>query len=98
MSKKLHPIKRTCRVKALVCFVTRKLVKFTKYAKAELNRRYQITLKSSFASANVMPTTLSSIMSVVGSRKITAIGAIYRRRFIELSFSLNINKIKKSIT
>ena len=28
---------------------------------------------------------------VAGSRKITAIGAIYRRRLIEFSFSLNID-------
>jgi hypothetical protein len=45
-------------------------------------------LTSSLARARVMPTTFSSIMSVAGSRKTTAIGAMYRRRFIEFSFSL----------
>jgi hypothetical protein len=35
-----------------------------------------------------MPTTLSSIKIVAGSKKITAIGAMYNNRFIELSFSL----------
>lgn len=34
-----------------------------------------------------MPTTLSSIKIVAGSKKITAIGAMYNNRFIELSFS-----------
>ena len=81
-------INLTWRVKALVCLVTTKLVRFTKYAKAELNSKYQIILISSLASAIVMPTTLSSIMIVAGRRRTTAIGAMYRRRFIELSFSL----------
>lgn len=78
----------TWRVKALVCFVTKKLVKFTKYAREELKSKYQIILISSLASVIVTPTTSFSIHSVTGSRNSTAIGAMYRRRFIELSFSL----------
>ena len=78
----------TCRVNALVCFVTKKLVKLTKYAKQELNNSNQTIVKSFFASWIVMPTTLSSIKIVAGSKKITAIGAMYNNRFIELSFSL----------
>lgn len=78
----------TCRVSALVCFVTKKLVKLTKYAKQELNNSNQTIVKSFFASWIVMPTTLSSIKIVAGSKKITAIGAMYNNRFIELSFSL----------
>lgn len=69
-------------------FVTRKLVRLTKYASDELKRRYQMILISSLASASVIPTTLSSIISVAGSKKTTAIGAIYKRRFMEFSFSL----------
>lgn len=78
----------TCRVRALVCFVTKKLVRLTKYAKEELNSRYQTILISSLARARVIPTTSSSMMSVAGSRNTTAIGAMYMRRFIEFSFSL----------
>ena len=78
----------TWRVRALVCFVTKKLVKFTKYARAELNSRYQTIFISSLASASVIPTTFSSIKSVAGSKNTTAIGAMYKSRFIEFSFSL----------
>jgi hypothetical protein len=35
-----------------------------------------------------VPTTLSSIKIVAGSKRRTAIGAMYKSRFIELSFSL----------
>jgi hypothetical protein len=68
--------------------VTKKLVRFTKYASDELNNKYQMILTSSLARVRVMPTTFSSIISIAGSRKTTAIGAMYRRRFIEFSFSL----------
>lgn len=78
----------TCRVSALVCLVTKKLVKLTKYDKQELNSSNQTIVKSFFASSIVTPTTLSSIKIVAGSKKITAIGAMYNNRFIELSFSL----------
>ena len=78
---------RTCRVSALVCLVTKKLVKLTKYDKQELNKSNQTIVKSFFASSIVTPTTLSSIKIVAGSKKITAIGAMYNNRFIELSFS-----------
>jgi hypothetical protein len=71
-----------------VCFVTKKLVKFTKYASEELNSKYQMILTSSLARARVIPTTFSSMISVAGSKNTTAIGAMYRRRFIEFSFSL----------
>lgn len=81
-------MEHTWRVKALVYFVTKKLVKFTKYAKEELNRRYKINLESSLASASVTLITFFSIMIVAGSIKMTAIGAIYRRRFMEFNFSL----------
>lgn len=74
-----------------MCFVTKKLVRFTKYAKAELKSRYQMILMSSLARARVRPTTFSSINSVAGSRSRTAIGAMYRRRFIGFSFSLEQN-------
>lgn len=69
-------VEHTWSVKALVCLVTKKFVKFTKYARVELNNRYHISLKSSLASAIVMPTTFSSITNVAGSNKITAIGAM----------------------
>lgn len=84
-----HKWRFTWRVRALVFFVTKKLVKLTKYAREELNSRYQMILISSLASANVIPTTFASIKSVAGSRSITAIGAMYRRRFIEFNFSLD---------
>lgn len=45
-------------------------------------------LISSIASARVIPITLSSKKSVAGSKNTTAIGAIYKRRFMEFSFSL----------
>jgi hypothetical protein len=64
------------------------LVKFTKYASEELNSKYQMILTSSLARARVIPTTFSSMISVAGSKNTTAIGAMYRRRFIEFSFSL----------
>jgi hypothetical protein len=75
-----------------VCFVTKKLVRFTKYASAELNSKYQMILLSSLARATVIPTTFSSMTSVTGSKITTAIGAMYRRRFIEFSFSLEEKK------
>lgn len=71
-----------------MCLVTKKLVKFTKYANAELKIRYHRILTSSLASASVMLTTFSSIRSAAGRRNATATGAMYIRRFIELSFSL----------
>ena len=82
----------TWRVRALVCFVTKKLVRFTKYASAELNSKYQMILTSSLARASVIPTTFSSMISVNGSKITTAMGAMYRRRFIEFSFSLEEKK------
>lgn len=63
---------RIWRVKAVVCLVTKKFVKFTKYANAELNKRYHTIFVSFLASAVVMPTTFSSIYSVAGSKKTTA--------------------------
>jgi hypothetical protein len=91
----------TCRVSALVCLVTKKLVRLTKYAKQELNNSSQTIVKSFLASSIVMPTTLSSIKIVAGSKKRTAIGAMYKSRFIELSFSLirkeNTNEKTKEI-
>jgi hypothetical protein len=58
-------------------------------------------VKSFLASSIVMPTTLSSIKIVAGSKKRTAIGAMYKSRFIELSFSLirkeNTNEKTKEI-
>lgn len=80
--------RHTWSVNALVCLVTKKLVRFTKYASEELNSRYQMIFLSSRARARVMPTTFSSMKSAAGSRKTTAIGAMYRRRFMEFSFSL----------
>jgi hypothetical protein len=53
-------------------------------------------VKSFFASSIVTPTTLSSIKRVAGSKRITATGAIYKSKFIELSFSLQHGKIVKS--
>jgi hypothetical protein len=48
-----------------------------------------------------MPTTLSSIKIVAGSKRRTEIGAMYKSRFIELSFSLlrkdNTNEKPKEI-
>ena len=76
-----------------MCLVTKKFVKLTQYAKAELKSRYQIILISSLARATVMPTTFSSIISVAGSKNTTATGAMYSRRFIEFSFSLEKIKI-----
>jgi len=86
--KKLKKMGHTWRVKALVCLVTKKLVKFTKYASEELNSRYQTILESLLARSTVISNTLSSINSVAGSKKTIAIGAMYSRRFIEFSFSL----------
>lgn len=79
----------TWRVKALVCLVTRKFVKLTRYAKAELKRRYQTMLTSFLAREIVIPTTLSSINNVAGSKITTATGAMYNKRFMEFSFSLS---------
>jgi hypothetical protein len=45
------------------------------------------------ASSIVMPTTLSSMKMVAGSKRITAIGAMYKSKFIELSFSLQNGRI-----
>jgi hypothetical protein len=53
-------------------------------------------VKSFFASSIVTPTTLSSIKRVAGSKRITATGAMYKSRFIELSFSLQDGRIVKS--
>ena len=78
----------TWSVNALVCFVTKKLVKLTKYANAELNISNHKILESSLASEIVIPMTSSSIMIEAGRRNATATGAMYIRRFIELSFSL----------
>lgn len=80
--------RHTCRVNALVCFVTKKLVKLTKHAKQELNSRYQIMLKSVLASSIVTAITSSSMKIVAGTKRITAIGAMYMSRFMELIFSL----------
>lgn len=82
--------RNTCRVRALVCFVTKKLVKFTKYASDELKSRYHTILKSSLASAIVIPITLLSMNNEAGRRNATATGAMYIRRFIEWSLSLEI--------
>lgn len=71
-----------------MCFVTKKLVKLTRYAKQELKRSNHKILESSLASEIVIPTTSSSIMIEAGRRNATATGAMYIRRFIELSFSL----------
>ena len=81
----------TWRVKALVCLVTKKLVKFTKYASDELKSKYQTILISFLARATVILTTFSSINRAAGNKKTTAIGAMYSSRFIELSFSLQKN-------
>jgi hypothetical protein len=93
--KETKNVGHTCRVKALVCLVTKKLVKFTKYASEELKSRYQTILESCLARATVISKTLSSINSVAGSKKTTAIGAMYSSKFIEFSFSLK--KKKKRI-
>lgn len=69
-------MEHTWRVKALVLLVTKKLVKFTKYAKAELKSRYHTIFISFLARAIVIPTTFSSISSVAGSKNTTAIGAM----------------------
>lgn len=71
-----------------MCLVTKKLVKLTKYASEELNIRYHKNSTSCLASAIVIPTTSFSIISAAGRRNIAATGAMYMRRFIELSFSL----------
>lgn len=78
----------TWSVNALVWFVTKKLVKLTKYAREELKRSNHKIFESSLASAIVIPTTSSSIIIEAGRRNATATGAMYMRRFIELSFSL----------
>lgn len=90
--KETKNVGHTCRVKALVCLVTKKLVKFTKYASEELKSRYQTILESCLARATVISKTLSSINSVAGSKKTTAIGAMYSSKFIEFSFSLKKKK------
>ena len=78
---------RTCSANALVCFVTKKLVKLTGYYKQELNNSNQTIVKSFLTSSVVTPTTLSSIKRVAGSKRMRTIGAMYKSRFIELSFS-----------
>ncbi|KAJ6726965.1 hypothetical protein OIU79_004991 [Salix purpurea] len=50
-------------------------------------------LTSSLARASVIPTTFSSMISVTGSKITTAMGAMYRRRFIEFSFPSEESKI-----
>ena len=51
-----------------MCFVTKKLVRLTRYAKEELKMRYHKIFESSLASEIVIPTTSSSIMSDIGRR------------------------------
>jgi len=60
----------------------------TKYANAELNKSNHKIVESSLASATVIPITSGSIMIEAGRRNATATGAMYMRRFIELSLSL----------
>lgn len=68
--------------------MTKKLVKLTKYASAELKISNHKIVESSLASEIVIPTTSSSIIIEAGRRNATATGAMYIRRFIEFSFSL----------
>lgn len=65
-----------------MCLVTKKLVKLTKYASDELKSKYQTILISSLARATVISTTFSSINSVAGSKKTTAIGAKYIKELL----------------
>lgn len=76
-----------------MCFVTKKLVKLTKYANPELKISNHKIFESSLASAIVIPTTSSSIINATGSRNATDTGAMYIRRFIELSLSLRSHRV-----
>ena len=60
----------------------------TKYDKQELNNSNQTMVKSFLASSIGTPTTLSSIKRVAGSKRMRTIGAMYKSRYKELSFSL----------
>ena len=71
----------TCRVRGLVYLVTRKLVRFTKYAVAELTTSRGIISQSFFAWLMAMPSALSSISSVAGTSSTTQMGAMYSSRF-----------------
>lgn len=82
----------------LVCLVTKKLVRLTKYTKEELKSRYHTIFTSCLASATVMTSTFGSIHNVIGNKSTTAIGAMYKRRFIKFSFSLEKSEKNSDLT
>lgn len=76
-------------MRALVCLVTKKLVKFAAYAVTEFSKRSIHMDLWSFASVNVTSTTVGSMISAAGNKTRTAIGDIYRSKFMEFNFSLS---------
>jgi hypothetical protein len=68
--------------------VTKKFVKFAPYAAAELRKRSTPINLCSFPSDSVISKTFGSMKTTAGNKNTTAIGDIYRSKFIEFNFSL----------
>jgi len=75
-------------VRALVCLVTKKFVKFAAYAVVELSKRRSHIDLWSFASVSVTSTTFGSMIRAAGNKTRIAIGDMYNSKFIEFNFSL----------
>jgi len=80
--------RQTWSVRALVCLVTKKFVKFAAYAVIEFSKRRSHIDLWSLASVIVTSTTLGSMIRAAGNKTRIAIGDMYSSKFIEFNFSL----------
>lgn len=78
---------RTCSVRALVCLVTMKFMRLTRYAMVMFPARNTKMSGDSAPFCSVTARTLPSMRREAGRSATLAMGAMYMRRFMELSFS-----------